>query len=275
MDAQDHIKRYGALKSNRANWEHHWQEVAELILPRRTDIVGKRVPGDKRNLKAIDSTGIIANELLAAGLHGMMTNPASKWFTLRIPNKQLNDDKNVKVWLENVEGIIYDELSSSESSFSSHIHELYLDLSAFGTSLMFIGETDGTGELMFQSLPLKECFISENSDGQIDTVYRKYEMTVRQIIQKWGKTEGKVGKEVMEYYKVGKMEEKFEIIHCIFPRKDYDKRKKTRANMPIANVYVLCKSEKILEEGGYQEMPIVAPRWTKASGEVYGRGPPF
>ena len=54
---------------------------------------------------------------------------------------------------------------------------------------------------------------------------------------------------------------------------DYDRRKRTRQNMPIASVYVLCKDEIILEESGYEEMPVLAPRWSKASGEVYGRGP--
>lgn len=272
-DAQSYIKRYEELRDDRRNWEHHWQEIAEVILPRRTDIVGKRTPGDKRNLKAIDSTGIIANELLAAGLHGMMTNPASKWFTLRLSNADLNAEDEVKLWLESVENIIYEELSSSESSFSSHIHELYLDLSAFGTAIMFIGESVQTQDLMFQSLPLKECYVSENADGRIDTLYRKYEQTVRQIVQKWGKKESDVGKDVIECYNTGKMEERFEIIHAIFPRMDYDRRKRTRQNMPIASVYVLCKDEIILEESGYEEMPVLAPRWSKASGEVYGRGP--
>tara|TARA_B100000424_G_scaffold76980_2_gene57326 strand:- start:360 stop:1988 length:1629 start_codon:yes stop_codon:yes gene_type:complete len=272
-DAQSYIKRYEELRSDRRNWEHHWQEVAEVILPRRTDIVGSRTPGDKRNLKAIDSTGIIANELLAAGLHGMMTNPASKWFTLRLSNQALNQEAAVKMWLESVERIIYEELSSSESSFSSHIHELYLDLSAFGTAVMFIGESDQTKDLMFTALPLKECYVSENSDGRIDTLYRKFELSVRQIVQKFGDKEDDVGKEVLECYNNDKLEDKFEIIHAIFPRYDYDKRKKTRQNKPIASVYVLCKSEMILDEGGFEESPILAPRWSKASGEVYGRGP--
>lgn len=272
-DAQSYVKRYEELRDDRRNWEHHWQEIAEVVLPRRTDIVGKRTPGDKRNLKAIDSTGIIANELLAAGLHGMMTNPASKWFTLRLSNADLNAEDEVKLWLESVENIIYEELSSSESSFSSHMHELYLDLSAFGTAIMFISETVQTKDLMFQSLPLKECYVSENADGRIDTLYRKYEQTVRQIVQKWGKKESDVGKDVIDCYNMGKMEERFEIIHAIFPRMDYDRRKRTRQNMPIASVYVLCRDEMILEESGYEEMPVLAPRWSKASGEVYGRGP--
>tara|TARA_R100001594_G_scaffold33685_2_gene62434 strand:- start:14655 stop:16286 length:1632 start_codon:yes stop_codon:yes gene_type:complete len=272
-DAQSYTKRYEELRDDRRNWEHHWQEIAEVVLPRRTDIVGKRTPGDKRNLKAIDSTGIIANELLAAGLHGMMTNPASKWFTLRLSNANLNMEDEVKLWLEAVENIIYEELSSSESSFSSHMHELYLDLSAFGTAIMFIGETTQTQDLMFQSLPLKECYVSENADGRIDTLYRKYEQTVRQIVQKWGPKESAVGKDVITCYNTGKLEEKFEIIHAIFPRMDYDRRKRTRQNMPIASVYVLCKEDIILEESGYEEMPVLAPRWSKAAGEVYGRGP--
>ena len=73
MNAKDAMQRFGTLKSNRENWETHWQEISELVLPRRSDFVGPRAKGDKRGLKAVDSTAIIANELLAAGLHGMLT----------------------------------------------------------------------------------------------------------------------------------------------------------------------------------------------------------
>lgn len=43
--------------------------------------------------------------------------------------------------------------------------------------------------------------------------------------------------------------------------------------MPVASLYILHEDQHILHEGGYEEMPYVAPRWVKAAGEVYGRGP--
>ena len=36
------------LMDRRSNWETHWQEVADLIIPRKSDIIDHKVKGDKR-----------------------------------------------------------------------------------------------------------------------------------------------------------------------------------------------------------------------------------
>lgn len=269
MNTKDALQRFSTLKSNRENWESHWQEISELVLPRRSDFVGPRSKGDKRGLKAVDSTAIIANELLAAGLHGMLTNPASKWFMLRVSNSDLMKDTQVQLWLEEVESIIFSELNSSVSGFTSHIHELYLDLTAFGTAAMFVGENE-KGELVFSTRHLKECFLAEDPYGQIDTVYRKFDYTVRQIVHRWPDDHGP---EVKKLWEAKKYDDVLEILHTVYPRKERDLKMKTSDNLPIASVYMLCKFDHILQEGGYEEMPYMTPRWIKAAGETYGRGP--
>jgi len=269
LDPKEATQRFRSLKSIRDNWESHWQEISELVLPRRSDFVGPREAGDKRGIKAVDSTAIIANELLAAGLHGMLTNPASQWFTLRTTDDELMDDPEVKSWLEDVENRIFSEFNTSPSGFTSHLHELYLDLTAFGTSVMFIGESED-GELTFSTRHLKECFLAEDAWGKIDTVYRKFDYTVRQIMQRWPDNPGT---EVQKLWDKKKFDEKIEVMHCVYPRRDRDPKMKTPDNMPIASVYMLFKFEHTLSEGGFDEMPYVSPRWIKAAGETYGRGP--
>ncbi len=55
MQEQDKRKLAADLKNNlsklmekRSNWEVHWQEVADYMLPRKADITKKRARGDKR-----------------------------------------------------------------------------------------------------------------------------------------------------------------------------------------------------------------------------------
>ena len=67
-------KRYRTLQSQRSNWEKHWQELADYMLPRKADIVKKRTQGDKRTDLIYDGTAIHAVELLASSLHGMLTS---------------------------------------------------------------------------------------------------------------------------------------------------------------------------------------------------------
>jgi len=75
--AQKLVERHDVLKGQRGTWEEHWQSVADVVNSRRRDFVGPRTPGEKLNIRVYDSTGRLANERLASGLHGMLTNPAN------------------------------------------------------------------------------------------------------------------------------------------------------------------------------------------------------
>jgi hypothetical protein len=271
MEPQKYIARLESLEGDRRNWDYHWQDIAEVVFPRRADFVTSVVRGERKNTKVVDSTAIIANELLAAGLHGMLTNPASKWFKLQLTEQDLMKDQQVLLWLEEVERRIYMALNSPSASFASHMHELYLDMTAFGTGVMFIGEDSDTGDLLFSTKHLKECFLAEDAKGFIDTVYRKFEYSARQIVQRWGIEN--VGKDVSEAFNKGNLDKMFEIIHCVQPRRDRDPNSLDRSQMPVASVYILKDGKHVLSEGGVEEMPYVAPRWAKVSGETYGRGP--
>jgi hypothetical protein len=71
------IKRKNKLKAQRGTWESHWQDLTNFVLPNEADFNTSRSKGARRTTLVYDSTGIHANEMLAAGLHGMLTNPMS------------------------------------------------------------------------------------------------------------------------------------------------------------------------------------------------------
>ena len=77
--AKNLLKRFDRLKSQRQNWESHWQEVADYMQPRKADVTKPRSKGDKRTELIFDSSPLQAVELLGASLHGMLTNPSTPW----------------------------------------------------------------------------------------------------------------------------------------------------------------------------------------------------
>lgn len=259
-------KRYDALA--RGVWDSHFQECAEYMLPRLAEFTGAQTPGNKRMSKVYDSTGIHSNELLAAGLHGLATNPAMRWFGLRMTDTALNDDDSVKKYLSDVEQIMRAHMYAPGSGLTTALHENYLELGGFGTACMFIGERNDGG-LLFQARPLKEVRIAENNDGEVDTVFRSSKMTVRQIDQQWpGMASPKVLKMLAE-----KPDEMVEVVHAVTPRSDRNPGKKGQANMPFLSCYFEYETEHELGEGGFPEFPYACPRWQKLPGEVYGRSP--
>ena len=257
------LKRFDRLSAQRDTWETHWQEVADYMMPRKADVTKKRSRGDKRTELIFDSSPLQAVELLAASLHGMLTNPSTPWFSLRFKEDDMENEDEAKEWLESATETMY--AAFNRSNFQQEIFELYHDLITFGTGAMFI-EEDDDDLLKFSTRHINEIHIAENDKGRIDTVFRKFKLSARAAIQKFGTN--------IEFENIARKDpyEQIEIIHAIYPRDDFNPNKKDKANMPFESVYFTTKGEE-LSISGFREFPFVVPRYLKASHEIYGRSP--
>ena len=261
---KDNLSR---LQEKRSNWESHWQEVSDYMLPRKAEITKQRARGDKRHVQIFDATAIHALELLAASLHGMLTSSANKWFSLRFKETELNDIDEAKEWLENSTRRMYDAIA--KSNFQQEIFECYFDLIAFGTACLMI-EEDQEDTLLFSARHIKEIYIQENKKGFVDTIYRKFKMPVQAVIDKFGADN--VSKDTVTTFKKSPFEETT-LVHVARPRSNFDPQKKDKQNMPVQSIYFEFESGHIISIGGFNEMPYVIPRYLKASTETYGRSP--
>ena len=260
------LKRFDRLKSNRQNWESHWQEVADYMQPRKADVTKTRSKGDKRTELVFDSSPMQAVELLAASLHGMLTNPATPWFSLKFKGTDLENDDDAKAWLEEATEVMY--TAFNRSNFQQEIFELYHDLITFGTAAMFI-EEDEEDILKFSTRHINEMYISENDKGRIDTIFRKFRLTARAAIQKFG---ANVSNNIVTTHRKDPYEE-IDIIHAVYPRSDFDPKKQDKGKMPFESVYFEAGTGDELSVSGFREFPFVVPRYLKASHEIYGRSP--
>ena len=257
-------RRYKTLQNQRSNWEQHWQQLADFMLPRKADIVKKRTQGDKRTELIFDGTAIHAVELLAGSLHGMLTSPSTPWFSLRYRNPALQRDDAANEWLE----VCTDQMNQAfnRSNFQQEIHELYYDLVVFGTGSFYVDiEKDG---LRFACRHIAEICISEDSQGRVDTIYRKFKLTARSIAMQFpdATMPKKVAKDVEnDPYK------EHEVVHAVFPRAEATGA--FAKNKPVASVYYMAEGRELLSEGGFDEMPFMSPRFVKDSVSTYGRSP--
>ena len=260
------LSRFEKLKSQRQNWESHWQDVADYMQPRKADVTKQRARGDKRMELIFDSSPIQAVELLAASLHGMLTNPSTPWFTLRFKDEDVDTEDEAKLWLQSATDAMY--TAFNRSNFQQEIFELYHDLITFGTAAMFI-EEDNDDLIKFSTRHINEVFIAENDKGRIDTIYRKFNISARAAVQKFG---NKVSSDITAIVKKDPYTE-VDIIHAVYPRDDFNPTKKDKSNMPFESVYIEVKTGNELSVSGFKEFPFVVPRYLKASNEIYGRSP--
>lgn len=265
--AEDIVKRVSQLEGERANYATFWQDVAKYVIPRKAYITRTKTPGEKYDYDIYDSTAMQANITLAAGLHSYLTNPNSKWFSLRIQDEEAMNNPEVKDWLHDTEERMYNLLNSS--NFNQQIHELYLDLGCFGVACMYEEEDEENG-VRFYARDIAEIFLCENEKEKIDTVYRKFKMTARQAFDKWGEAAGEVVANFMEKKEFDKT---VEFIHCVTPRYQRDVRKDDAQNMPFESTYIEVSKKHLINQSGYREFPYFTPRFNKNSGEVWGSSP--
>ena len=269
--SEESIQRFDRLKGDRGNWEHHWQEIADFVYPRRADFTTKRAEGEKRMNRVFDTSAIQSNELLASGLMGMMVNPASKWFALAINDPELSEDQEVKEWLSKASEIMFAEMNKPQAGFNTAMHETFLEFGSFGTASIFIQDGKDLDGVFYQSRPLSELVVAEGDQGTIDTVFRRFQWTVKQMVERF-KEEG-VSPEVLKLWKDGKQDQKRWITHEISPRTKRKEDSKLATDMAFLSLYTENATKHTLEESGFEEWPIPTGRFYKAPMEAYGRSP--
>lgn len=265
--AEDALRRYEGMQSDRSVWESHWQDLRDLVRPQASDFNRKTTAGEERTTRIFDGTASRALQELAAGLHSYMTSPASRWFMVTVDNEYLLEDDDSLLWLENVSDLIYFHFGLSEVGFNPAVHESYMDDGAFGTSVLYQDLDEITRRPIVRAFPLADCFIAENASGMVDTVFRRTEYTSRQAKQAFGdRCPQKIKDEKDEF-------RKWTFVHCVYPRTDRDTYKEDALNMPFKSLWVSKDCRMTVRESGYKTFPYHVSRWSKLAGEIYGRSP--
>lgn len=256
------LDRQDVLEKQRTNHQSLWQTLYDNIVPRKGDVITTRQEGDKRGHDLFDSTAINSNTLLAGALHGMLTNPETRFFDLVMNDPALDDQVEVKAWLQEVSQRMF--LVLQNSNFQTEVHEIYIDQGAIGNACLYMAEHDES-IIHFNARAMKEIFIQENNLGLVDIVHRKFKWTPRQMVQEFGLKN--LPENIQDLYNKGSADP-MEIIHAVEPKSDEKKN-----YFEFMSAYVLRDEETIISKRGYKEFPYAVPRWTKTSGETYGRGP--
>jgi hypothetical protein len=265
------IAKYEKSKNTRTNWDHHWQEVADLVLPTR-EFTYDLTPGEKRRNKIFNDTAPNAASSLASALAGMLTNTSIRWFALGLNDPKLAGREDVKRYLYESTSIMLEYFDSSRSQFALASHEMYLDLVAFGTAVMYLN-TEGD-DLVFQAKKLSNFYVMENEAGVVTESYRHFTMTIRDAMDVFGEELSPSSLRMADpNHRNYDPEGEVNFVHAIYKRQDRDPYRIDVENKPYASIYVELDTKHVVRESGFDHMPYLVPRWSKAPEETYGRGP--
>lgn len=265
-------KQQSQLTNDRSSFESHWRELSDFINPRGSRFLVTDVNrDDRRNTKIVDPTATLASRTLSSGMMSGITSPARPWFKLATPDPDMMDYGPVKLWLEVVQRRMNEVFN--KSNLYQSLPLLYASLGNYSTGAMAVldDDSDVIRTMMF---PIGSYYMANSPRGSVDTCFRKFSMTVRQLVMEFGLSN--VSTSVRSLWENGTYESWIEVIHAVYPNIDRDTAKLNSKNKPVKSVYyeVGGDNDKVLRESGFDEFPIMAPRWEVNGEDVYGSSCP-
>lgn len=285
---QSVVARWGALKNERTSWIGRYQDITRYILPfAGRYFVQDRNRGTKNWNDIYDSTAGEALDILAAGMMAGMTSPARPWFRLAVADPDLMESERVKVWLNEV-GELMRAIFAKSNTYRA-LHSMYEELGAFSTAANIVEDNFDT-ILWNHPLTAGEYAIGTDHLGRVNTLYREFEMTVEQIVRQFVYDDmadtfdwSKVSPQIKTLWDTGKGYDQWRpVIHAIEPRtvamqvRGDEFLARLPRNMPWASTYLesgINDDHLVLRESGYQDFPVLAPRWHTRGRDIYGHGP--
>jgi len=277
--AQILMSRFYQMYGLRGVWEQHWEEIAEQMIPGHIhsfNALSIRTPGQKRMQYVYDSTAILAVGRWAAIMDSILTPYGKRWHTIEPEDASLLKDRDVRMWCDLATETLFHERYAYTANFQGQIQMAYKSIGAFGTGSLFIDELSRSKinpfpGLRYKNVHIGELYCAENHQGVVDCVYRYFQLTARQAVQKWPDTISEGVRLAAEKFP----ETMFYFIHCVCPREDHewDPKRMDGKGMPYGSYYIDVANRAMLSEGGYRSFPMPVGRHEQFTGEVYGRGP--
>lgn len=304
--AKDCEKYLEVLAEQRLFWEPQLDNIIAYVNHGRRFIQDKDLwDGQQTGQEIYDDTAMLARNKLVDGMTGYLCSRNQPWFGLELPGKinfprssgmrawngqRVDSYPQVQKWLQECSEVLYSAFN--RSNFYDKNPEFISDGATCGTAYFLIEEDVKKARAVFTVPHFRECYIAENEFGQVDTNYRVYKMTLRQMVEKFGMEEMvKADTNFRKDYERNMYADR-DILHAVYPREDYFPGRIDAKGKRWESVWVYRKGGKILgvdgrpgtatggqpkvtlvQEGGYDSMSIVCWRWRKNSDEVYGRGP--
>ena len=263
-----HTQRLTALKDRRSLFDILQADVAKYVIPFREDWVEDVQQGQKHGTHVWDGTPQSALNIMTNGMYGNIVSEGLPWFMIQSAITELNEIASVKEWSQETTKSI--ALALKNSNFYKEMLPFIADWGSIGTSHLYSELDEATQKIAFNCIHPKQCYIATDRFGFVDTVFREYRISLRNAVAQFG-LEG-LSTTHQNMYKT-EMFKEIKILHAVYPRVDFDHKRKDVQNKPLASVWVDMENDKLFRVSGFDDFPYAVGRYSVNSGEDYGRSP--
>lgn len=269
-EAERLTKKGLTLKAERdEKWMPKWKNQRDYLAPSDGQFEGdQKNDGKRRDQRINNQKPVRSAKIGAAGMASGLASQSRPWIIIQPPNG-VPYNSAVQQWLYSVQQAIHGVLS--RSNFYNVLPQVCHSQIVYGTGAMS-ALPDDEDVVRFYHYPVGTFALATSARGQVDTFYREYSMTPRQLVQQFGKDN--CSKQTQDMAEQGQ-NTNICVCHLIEPNPDADMTKVDNKSMPWRSTYWEDgkQNEGILRQSGFKSFPVMAPRWDVNGVNVYGTGP--
>lgn len=263
-------RRVTEMLKVRLDYEPDLKDLEANFSPRRTRWqVGNRKRG-QANSEIINGAPLYAVTVMKSGMMSGHTSPSRPWFKLITPDPGMMEAPGVREWLYTVETRMREVFA--RSNVYNALPSCYGDLGSFGTAAMGLYEDTRDTIRCFPYL-MGSYAISNGPRLSVDSFARKWRTTSGNLVDEFGLDN--VSPKIANAYKTKKFDDPVDVCHILQPNRGRKLGMADNRNMPVESVYWEhdWPGNRALRVGGYQEFPVMVPRWETAGLDAWGDAP--
>jgi hypothetical protein len=196
-----------------------WIQCGRWALPHRTRVLLAQEEGKRLNQHIVDATHILALRSYVAGFLEGNTSASRPWYRIAHSDSDVNRFPANREWLQKFTERTLTALSTS--NFYHAAGQFYYDYGVFNCGAYYVDELE-TG-LHFHNLTPGSYYILNNNLGIADCLVREFTLTVKALVDAYGKKKnGKwdwsnFSSHVRKMYEEGNYTHKIDVVHQIKP----------------------------------------------------------
>lgn len=265
-------ERAGKLFGKKSLFDALCQEIAYNFYVERADFTVERIAGEDLAAHLFDSAPLLNRRDLGNAFSSMLRPRGQPWFRA-VVDEELMENPAVGAYCDFYTETMRTAMYARKSGFVRATKAGDHDYAAFGNTILTVEAAVskiGQRHALYRCWHLRDCAWVEDVDGSIDTMFRKFKASARQVEQKF--PEVPLPQAISEAC-TNSPDQEFELMHVMMPADDYEYYDKPRLRMPYASIYIDMASKTLLRERPSKNFRYVTPRWQLMSNSQYAYSP--
>ncbi len=241
-----------------------WQTIAENFHPMRADFTRNRSLGEEFAANLLSSYPLIAHRELTGVMSSMLRR--DEWFSLTTDDDH-SAGSQAKRWMERSTKIQRKAMYARNAGFNKAAKEGDGDFIGFGQAVLSVEMNKYRSGLLYRSWHLRDVAWSEDEQGQVSQICRKWNPHARDLIKLYPKTVSQRVKEIAR-------KTPYERVHCMHVVSPADMISDSEfGDMPWVSTFIEVDQSSVLEQVGLYNKMYIVPRWQTVSGSQYAYSP--